>query len=57
MSNILQKYNKLLEENKKIFTHVRVTIREDEEFGEAIVEMVDGTPHIMIFNKEEGRWE
>lgn len=36
---------------------VRIEIREDEEYGKAIVERFDGTPQTWEYNNETGCWQ
>lgn len=56
MKTILEKYIEYLEEGKNIFDHVRVTIKEDEQYGRAIVELKNGTPSDSWYDKEKGIW-
>lgn len=53
-------FDKLMElrqsEEFKGFGIVRVTIREDEDFGEAIIERPDGTPQTWFWDKEREDW-
>lgn len=55
---ILNKYNDFLKQNKAFCSHVRVTIREDESYGHAIVELNNiGTPSDIYYNSDNGGWE
>lgn len=54
--SILSKYVKFLEDSKGMFNHIRVTIGEDENYGEAIGELKDGTPSSTMYCKELGEW-
>lgn len=57
-TSVLDKYNEYLSNNKDTTSHIRVTIREDEDFGEAIVESIqNGTPSTIGYNKVKGYWE
>jgi len=46
----------LQEKELKEYSLLRVTIREDEEFGEAIIELPNGTPQTWEWDKENDIW-
>lgn len=46
----------LIEDLGENYTIVRVTIRGDEQFGEAIIESVNGTPSTWHYIKEMQCW-
>lgn len=54
---VLGKYVQYLEAHADTLVHLRVAIREDEQYGEAIVEAKDGTPSGAEYNKDKGAWE
>lgn len=54
MGIILKKLIDSLEEG---FTIIRVNIKEDEGFGEAIIQGPNGTPSSWSYNKEFEDWE
>lgn len=54
MQSILEKYLEYLNEQKAI--SIRVEIKEDEEYGYAIVELNDRTPHEIYYQKYQKTW-
>ena len=52
-NTILGKFNEKLKEG---WTHIRLNIKEDEDFGEAIVEDMVGRPRTLQYDKESGEW-
>ena len=53
---VLDRYWSFLRKGKGIFSHIRVCIKEDEDYGEGIVEMENGTPSSSYYDKEEKEW-
>ena len=54
MKTILEKLLIAMSGDYKI---IRVTIREDEHYGKAIVENPNGTPQTWDYNKDSDIWE
>lgn len=52
--SILEKYFEYL--NEENATNIRVEIKEDEEYGYAIVELKEGTPHEIYYQKYQKTW-
>lgn len=54
---ILESFNQLLKNIGSKYNCVRLQIREDENFGEAIIEAPNGCPQGWIYNSETNDWE
>lgn len=54
---ILKAFNQLIENIGNEYRCVRLQIREDENFGEAIIEAPNGCPQDWFYNNKTEDWE